>query len=244
MHVVEFTKRQTKLLDRFRQYGGCVDYVLLNCEPGEDVGSEGLHREAAVAGLEEIQRRWGHHAQVTVKDRGYSLDQVSRIQIDYDKARQIQGVRISPELFLGNCYDFERKGLLLRGSKSPFLNQHFFYLDDESEGTVAPLRNIERPAERDDESIGSYSHAFSDPPYPLFDKRNNRRCSRQEVGELFESVNKEVLGSIEADTIVFEWSRGWSNYFDAGEEWWGAFLWTLANPGRQRIAMIGASSTD
>lgn len=31
------------------------------------------------------------------------------------------------------------------------------------------------------------------------------------------------------DFIIYSWSDDWSNYFDAGKEWWGTFYWTVFN---------------
>lgn len=36
----------------------------------------------------------------------------------------------------------------------------------------------------------------------------------------------------------------WSNYFDAGKEWWGTFYWTVFNKKNNTIMVLGASETD
>lgn len=53
----------------------------------------------------------------------------------------------------------------------------------------------------------------------------------------------DALGLRAPGVEIVAWSTDWSNYFDAGEEWWGAHLWTL------RLAdgvflWIGVSDTD
>ena len=53
-----------------------------------------------------------------------------------------------------------------------------------------------------------------------------------------------VAGSFEALPLVMAWSTDWSNYFEAGKEWWGAFYWTILLEEKQEIIVIGASATD
>jgi hypothetical protein len=91
---------------------------------------------------------------------------------------------------------------------------------------------------------GGYAYAFSDPPYTLYDWRRSHRISEVEATELFHEINRELPGGISSDSIVFQWPDDWSNFFDAGKEWWGSFLWTVANPGSPRICAIAASTTD
>ncbi len=43
---------------------------------------------------------------------------------------------------------------------------------------------------------------------------------------------------------VCEWSTDWSDYFDAGHEWWGAACWSVYDPHAGRYAVLLASSTD
>ena len=43
---------------------------------------------------------------------------------------------------------------------------------------------------------------------------------------------------------ILEWSTDWSNFFDAGREWWGTFCWTIEDPLRKWTTAILASATD
>lgn len=47
-----------------------------------------------------------------------------------------------------------------------------------------------------------------------------------------------------AALTIFAWSADWSNYFEAGQEWWGAFCWTVYDARTGTIAFLTASSTD
>jgi hypothetical protein len=86
-------------------------------------------------------------------------------------------------------------------------------------------------------NVDGYKTAFFHPPYGL-------GGSSAEKVELFTGLNQHVLGDDPARVEIFSWSTDWSNYFDAGHEWWGAFFWTIRSSGTSCFAAIGASSTD
>jgi hypothetical protein len=86
-------------------------------------------------------------------------------------------------------------------------------------------------------NVDGYKTAFFHPPYRLL-------CSDGESEQLFDKINAFVLGSAPAGCEIFSWSTAWSNYFDAGKEWWGAFYWTVRPAKSDRLYVIGASSTD
>jgi hypothetical protein len=207
------TKTQLALLKRFKDIGGCVDYVLLDCDlaAGDDVAAVETHRNAAVMALEIIQRRFAQYAAETSKKQEIPIQDFFSLTIDYEKAKCLAGRRVSPDDFFGPRYDPLQKRLIMPRSG------------------VIP---------------GGYAFAFSDPPYTLFDHANNRRILEDEGSELFHSINKEVLGRISPDSVIFHWPDDWSNYFESGQEWWGSFLWTFANPGVNGIIALGASTTD
>jgi hypothetical protein len=85
-------------------------------------------------------------------------------------------------------------------------------------------------------NVDGYKIAFFHPPYKLL-------CF-DEAEELFDRINAIVLGLDPAACEIFSWSTDWSNYFDAGREWWGAFYWTVRPARSDRFYVIGASSTD
>lgn len=43
---------------------------------------------------------------------------------------------------------------------------------------------------------------------------------------------------------VYRWNDEFSNYFDAGKEWWGTGLWTAYDAANKLFVVIGASLTD
>lgn len=86
-----------------------------------------------------------------------------------------------------------------------------------------------------DEFLREYKHAFTEPPYGI-------RCDPNDKEAICDQTLIRLFGDI-SDFAIRKWSTDWSNYFDAGNEWWGAFLWTLvSNDGRGW--WVGASTTD
>jgi hypothetical protein len=86
-------------------------------------------------------------------------------------------------------------------------------------------------------NVDGYKTAFFHPPYCL-------QGSPREKADLFVGINRFVLGEEQERAEIFSWSTDWSNYFDAGHEWWGAFLWTIRAAGSRRVVVVAASSTD
>jgi hypothetical protein len=82
-----------------------------------------------------------------------------------------------------------------------------------------------------------YADAFLEPPYSL-------RCTLDQATSLFQCVNTELFGRLSDELEIRSWSTDWSNYFDSGLEWWGAFYWTVYSPTVSRLVVVGASSTD
>jgi hypothetical protein len=115
-------------------------------------------------------------------------------------------------------------------SHPQYVGQNLFQIEFE------PSKAVRRQISLD-EFIEGYRYAFSEPPYSL-------RESKQEVNELFIGVNQALFDRFEAPLEIYEWSNDWSTYFDPGNEWWGAFLWTVWNEKKNWVIGIGASATD
>ena len=88
----------------------------------------------------------------------------------------------------------------------------------------------------EDEFVREYTYAFTDPPYGI-------RCSNDDEKQAICTQTMSRLFGDLSDFTIRKWSTDWSNYFDAGNEWWGAFLWTLVSSDG-RGWWIGASTTD
>jgi hypothetical protein len=69
-----------------------------------------------------------------------------------------------------------------------------------------------------------YADAFSDPPYSL-------QAPIEKVSAWFEAINFSTFGGLDHDLVVYRWSTDWSECFDPGHEWWGAYCWTVQQVG-------------
>ncbi|MEM7030297.1 MAG: hypothetical protein AAF629_12075 [Chloroflexota bacterium] len=85
-------------------------------------------------------------------------------------------------------------------------------------------------------NVDGYKRAFFLPPYGLYGNADFLR--------LFEDINLDLFGLEPEQCTVYRWSTNWSNYFEAGLEWWGAFYWTVYAPETRLLTTIGASATD
>lgn len=82
-----------------------------------------------------------------------------------------------------------------------------------------------------------YVYAFTNPPYGLVG-------TAKEINPVFFATVDALFDGFRSPSTIFEWSTSWSNYFDAGHEWWGSFLWTVYVQGSSMIVAIAASATD
>lgn len=77
-----------------------------------------------------------------------------------------------------------------------------------------------------------YWYAFFEPPY-------GTRYLKQD----FIDFNRILFPNVDK-CEVFRWNDDFSDYFDAGKEWWGTGLWTIFDCSAKTIVVIGASLTD
>lgn len=54
----------------------------------------------------------------------------------------------------------------------------------------------------------------------------------------------DILFSDKEAVEVYSWNDDFSDYFDAGKEWWGTGLWTAFDASNGVVIVIGASLTD
>ena len=87
-----------------------------------------------------------------------------------------------------------------------------------------------------DENFGTtvpYWYALMEPVHG----RNNKP-------EDFKKVN-EVLFPNGTDTLdIYEWTTDWSDFFDAGHEWYGACCWSVYDKTMNRYVVMLVSATD
>lgn len=237
LQKLELTDDQQRILNQLSSWGGVLDFGFFATCNGLD-STEDDHREAIQLTFARLRSDLESYADRTSVERGIERSKFFSIKFDEASISTLKPTEISWQQFLGHRYHFERDGLLVHGNEG-YLNSLFFYQDEE-------LReNVVDPEEVEDDSDAGFAYAFSDPPYGLCTNtgKNLKRVSLKEKGELFDELLTKALRMSEV-SIIYRWPTDWCNYFNAGDEWWGTFLWTLANHGDGRIVVIAASSTD
>ena len=79
----------------------------------------------------------------------------------------------------------------------------------------------------------SYRYLFLNPPHG---------CDYTE--EAFQKLNHMLFPNGLENLEIYDWSTDWSNYFDDGNEWWGARCVSIYDKSLDRFVVIGASATD
>jgi hypothetical protein len=154
-----------------------------------------------------------------------------------EKLRELGGRRIRERAFFGEWYDPESAAVLRLGHHVGggriFENPKLRDLDG------VKILNSSMPVPEPGEG-GGFAYAFSHPPYGL-DARP------AEVQDLFDSLVHFILPDRMEHTIL-DWTsprlREVSDYFEAGMEWWGVFLFSIHVPAIRRLTIIAGSTTD
>jgi hypothetical protein len=80
-----------------------------------------------------------------------------------------------------------------------------------------------------------FTFALCCPPYSL-------GLSPEALERLFLELVQHVLGDPDDDTEIWRWQTEWSEYFDAGRDWWGTGLWTVDMD--DSVVVVLASASD
>ncbi len=166
-----------------------------------------------------------HAVQLALQAIGQRTDR----PIDADYTR-MKGHKINIKDFVGSQFSFERNALIVKGKTESHLNDYFVAGDAETASNVVLVSHGEFIAD-------GYAAAFADPPYPM-------KLDAIDLNKLFLQINEMLFGGLSASLEIFDWSGTWSRYFEAGAEWWGAYLWTVFNKDSHQLVTIGASTTD
>jgi hypothetical protein len=87
-------------------------------------------------------------------------------------------------------------------------------------------------------NIDGYKTAFFNPPHGL-------RGTFEEQIIRFNAINHLIFSPMNDENLeILQWPDDWSNYFDAGKEWWGTFFWTIYNKAKNIFMVLGGSTTD
>lgn len=158
--------------------------------------------------------------------------------VDTERLRALSARRIDEEEFLGEWYDPTTGDLLRLGN----------YTTKDGQVLTNPrLRNLDGVDIRSGGSEipeagsgGQFAYAFSWTPYGL-----RGRPSRTQ--QLFDTIRGFILPPA-LEHEIRDWSSPRlpevSQYFAAGMEWWGVFLFTIYVPAARQMTVIVGSTTD
>jgi len=219
MQVGELPPSASALLEKFEAVGGCVNYVVIDPE-GDDPTLEDTVRSAAVLAVELLIARYARPPSLW------------RPVIDKALASAMRGSLINPQSFLGPRWSQERQSLIVQQQVMHRHMSMWFHVRD-----VPIEANAIADFSQSTDIAKGYAYVFTDPPYGL-------RIKGAAVQDLFDSINADLLPDLAAPaTRIWKWPTDWSTFFDPGHEWWGSFLWTIAQEHRA-IMCIVASTTD
>lgn len=154
-----------------------------------------------------------------------------QVEINEEIASQMVGKVISFQDLWGEAFDIKNDQLNLFSYSlkciSCLVNNGLAY------AFLAPVYDL---------SIDNPYKPFTDEyeDYGNFEKNRMLELIHKFCFEVLELNNLEEGRNL----VIEKWPTNWSNYFDAGNEWWGAYYWTIQNPMKKIILVIAASDTD
>jgi hypothetical protein len=155
-----------------------------------------------------------------------------------EKLQSLGRRRIREQVFFGDWYDLKSGTLLKVGHHrtaegSELQNPALKTLDNVE--LVGGAVKIPDPG-----AGGQFAYAFSAPPYSLQGRPS-------EVQAVFEEIRDFILPPTHASEI-YDWSSPQlpevSDYFIAGLDWWGVFLFSIHVPDLGRLSVIAGSTSD
>ena len=123
-----------------------------------------------------------------------------------------------------------------KAQPSPLDRQVFFYCPNIVRTDYYGNVRYDAEWKPNDENFGTtvpYWYALMEPVH-----------GRRNKPEDFKKVN-EVLFPNGTDTLdIYEWTTDWSDFFDAGHEWYGACCWSVYDKTLNRYVVMLVSATD
>ena len=177
-----------------------------------------LSKEAALEGMKYFDKRLEDHWQ---SRKEYFLENYPKFNFDKRLRYTIDGEPIGEQISLAKFVGFDYKN---------------------EEINVQDYRGKE------------LAHSLLAPPYGLNLKINYQRGTPEYQNiktKEFTGIYRMLLDDFillseykEEDLVIYRWSDDWSNFFDAGKEWWGSYYWTVFNKKNNTIIVLGASESD
>jgi hypothetical protein len=223
---IEYTPEQKALFEDLK--GSELQICLLKHRKVAD--PDNLARAAAIAGMQVFSQRWAERF-ARLNPGKDPLKYWHHKFIDGEEPRETW---ISFDEFFGDGYDLETGGVSLFRYAPNFKSRNTVQ-SDKGNGLVYALYNP--------------PYGFLPPGIERGQKWNAGNAAK------LEAAQKEFLDRFLAvldidpnrsvhELMVYKISDNWSNFFDAGKEWWGTFFWTILHRDRREVTVIAASATD
>jgi hypothetical protein len=221
MKELEFSDKQNEFLARCKQIGFVLDICFFNFNNAES--DYFVSQNAAVEGMKVFVKRYLERLIALNPNRDVS----EYFQLNISEDTLPSGQTIDYKEFIGG-FDFKANLVKL-----------FSY--SESSRSVMHYKGLTR--------------ALLNPPYGINLGMRGQELSveygveetKRMTAFLFEFL-EQIIGVKQFSDFekltIYSWSNDWSNYFNAGKEWWGTFFWTILNQENNSIIVIGASQTD
>ena len=148
---------------------------------------------------------------------------------DQEEARKLWGDDLADRLHPW-VYDIDK------AQPTPLGPQAFLYCPNIVKTDYYGNVRYDAEWEPNDDNFGTtvpYWYALMEPVHG----RNNKP-------EDFRKVNEALFPSGTDGLAIYEWSTDWSDYFDAGHEWYGACCWSVFDKSMDRYVVMLVSATD
>ncbi len=218
----EYTPQLQDIFTSYKSIGVVLNICVLNFD--EIVNTEKDLQKSAIFGMQIFAKRYLERLIAMNPDSDVS----QYFQIKIDENIEPKGTKIGYREFLGTGFDFENRRVNL-----------FDYSENSKSSGV----------------FEGLAHALLDPPYKINLGMRDQKLSVEYGIEEQKRMTEFLLQFLEQILLIkefsgfekleiYSWSDDWSNYFNAGKEWWGTFFWTILNRKQKTITVIGGSSTD
>jgi hypothetical protein len=218
------SQERADFLVELKAIHAALDIAIFEAPSNSEFHAAEFSAAAAKAGMGIFQQR------ILERYRFLGVNYLTRQCFQIELTGEPTGKKISWEDLLGPFFDLETGEIRPKSDFSAPVEQWF-------------LRN---GLEEGDQCTYGLVDALLDPPYGIRVTDTDGSTKKQLVHRFLKLVlgYDAVVGSFESLPLIFSWSTDWSNYFEAGKEWWGAFYWTILLEDKQEIIIIGASATD
>ena len=220
------TDAATIFLERFRRDGGVLQTSFFTYDADDDPPDvEALSRQALLLRFEQMDaENAAFRAQLPPGTRAFELRRTPGMAL--------VATRTTFATILGAAFDVNSAELRLFSFGADYKSRSSNDYEGLPRALLDPPYGVRVPGAREWPKT-----LAEEPAYHLA------------YGKVLRAYVEEVLGVSlferdPAPPVCLRWSTDWTNYFDAGREWWGTFCWTLLRPADRVVIVLMASSTD